>query len=207
LFSNVQELKVSVVSLIGKSLRNYPTTTPKPQGILPESSKQNQNRVHPGRNDLSQQRFQIQPKLQKEKNWIAIEAETAISQLPPQEQDGLRHRVAHNLKQLYKRHDPAKPNHSEQYNSGKAKKEFRNIKKIKEKLDKNNALALETDKGNSIVIEYAEAYSNKVTDFISSNEFQITEKDPTKRFQNKIRTIIRECQLLIHKEKRYRYVN
>jgi hypothetical protein len=80
-------------------------------------------------------------------------------------------------------------------------------KKIKGKLGQNNAVILKADKGNSIVIEYTDNYHNKIQDFISNNEFQIAKKDPTKRFQRNVRAVIRECQFLIGKEKRPKYVN
>jgi predicted O-linked N-acetylglucosamine transferase (SPINDLY family) len=141
----------------------------------------------------------------KRKNWIktlSLEAETAISLLPTQEQDHIRFQVAHNIKQLYKQYDS-----TEQYNSNHAKNEYKAINKIKEKLERNNALALKADKGNSIVIVYADNYHNKVQEFITNNSFTIVDKDPTERFQNKIRTIIRECKNIIHTDKRSKYVN
>jgi hypothetical protein len=146
----------------------------------------------------------------KKKNWIeslALEADTAISLLPPQEQDNLRFQVAHNIKQLYKQYDPTKLNQTKQYNFDYAKNEHRTTKKIKDKLEQNNALALKADKGNSIVIEYADKYNSKILHFITNNDFQITEKDPTKQFQNKVRTVIRESQSFICKEKRHIHVN
>jgi hypothetical protein len=133
---------------------------------------------------------------------LALEAETAISLLPTQEQDHIRFQVAHNIKQLYKQYDS-----TEQYNSNHAKNEYKTINKIKEKLESNNALALKADKGNSVVIVYADNYHNKVQEFITNNSFTVVDKDPTKRFQNKIRTTIRVGQNTIHKDKRAKYVN
>jgi hypothetical protein len=138
---------------------------------------------------------------------MALEADTALSLLPPEEQDNLRFQVAHNIKQLYKQYDPTRSNQTKQYNSDYAKNENRTIKKIKDKLEQNNALALKADKGNSIVTEYADKYNNKILDFISNNDFQIIEKDPTKRFQNKVRTVIRESQTFIRKDQRHIHGN
>jgi hypothetical protein len=146
----------------------------------------------------------------KKKNWIeqlALEAETAVSLLPTHEQDHIRFQVAHNINQLYKQSDPTKQNQTKQYNSIQAKREYNTIKQIKRKLDQNIALILKADKGNSIVIEYTDNYHNKIQDFISNNKFEITNKDPTNRFQRNVRAAIRECQFLISKEKRPRYVN
>jgi hypothetical protein len=59
----------------------------------------------------------------KNKNWIqtlAVEMETAMAQLPPLEQEYIRVRAAHNIKQLYKQQSANK-----QYNSNQATKEYR----------------------------------------------------------------------------------
>ena len=45
---------------------------------------------------------------QKPKNWIntlAIEAETALTLLPPQHQDPMRYLIAWNIENLYRKHD------------------------------------------------------------------------------------------------------
>jgi len=66
----------------------------------------------------------------KKKNWIqtlALETETAITQLPRQEQECIRARAAHSIQKLYKQQSANK-----QYNSNQAKKEYRTINQIKE---------------------------------------------------------------------------
>jgi hypothetical protein len=147
----------------------------------------------------------------KKKNWIeslALEAsETAISLLLTREQEHTRFRVAHNVRQLYKQFDPSKPEKTRQYNSMQAKKEFKTISKIREKLELHNAIILKADKGNTTVIEYADPYYNKIQDFISNNELKIIKKVPTNRFQNKIRMAIKECTSSIPKENRSKYIN
>ena len=65
----------------------------------------------------------------KNKNWIqtlALETETAITQLPQQEQEYVRARAAHSIKQLYKQQSAKK-----QYNSNQAIKEYRTLSQIK----------------------------------------------------------------------------
>jgi hypothetical protein len=146
----------------------------------------------------------------KKNNWIeslALEAETAISLLPSREQDHIRFQVAHNVRQLYKQFDPSKPDQTKQYNSTQANKEFKTIKKIREKLELHNAIILKAGKGNTIVIEYTDKYYSKIQDLISNNEFKIVNKDPTNSFQNKIRMVIKECKLSIPKENRSKYIN
>ena len=84
---------------------------------------------------------------------------------------------------------------------------YRTLNKIKQKLLTNNALALKADKGNSVVIIYADGYHNKFQDFITNNSFTIVHKHPTKQFQNKIRITIKEYQETIHKGNKTKYTN
>jgi hypothetical protein len=62
------------------------------------------------------------------------------------------------------------------------------------------------DKGNSIVILYVVDYSNKVDTFISNNNFMTSKMDITNRLQRDIRTTVNECQRIIPKEEKWRYV-
>jgi hypothetical protein len=94
-----------------------------------------------------------------------------------------------------------------QYNSQSTRKEYRTIQNIKEKLDVHKALILKADKGNTLVIEYADHYCKKIHDFISNNQLQTINKDPTNKFQNKIRTVLKDCRNLITQESRPKYIN
>jgi hypothetical protein len=133
----------------------------------------------------------------KHKNWVktlALEAETAIAQLPFQDQDCLRTLTAHKLKQLYKQQFG-----NTQLNSTHAIREFHTLKQIKNKLERNEAMVSKADKGNSIVILYQNDYHSKVKDFINSSNFTILKKNPTKSFQSKIKSTIKNCPAILPK--------
>jgi len=73
----------------------------------------------------------------KHEHWIsnlALEVETAVTLLPPGEQDYIRHQVAKNVKILYQQ------NASRTHNDIKAKKEDKILKQIKGKLLKKQSL-------------------------------------------------------------------
>ena len=117
----------------------------------------------------------------KNKKWIhtlALETETAITQLPQQEQEGIRARAAHNIKHLFKQQS-----NQQHRNPNQAIKEYRILNHNKEKLQSNNAIITKADKGNSTVILYNKDYHNKVQDFIDNNNFTILKKDPTLAYQ------------------------
>jgi hypothetical protein len=141
----------------------------------------------------------------KQKTWIetlGLEAETAISRLPTPEQDHMRYQVAHNLKLLYKQQ------HSQVgFNTQQAVQERRTINNIKKKLTENNAVVLRADKGNSMVIVYTDDYHNKIHDFITTNQFSITNKDLTNNFQKQIRHMINNCPTVIPKDRKWLYTN
>jgi hypothetical protein len=139
----------------------------------------------------------------KHKNWIetlALEAETATSYLPHTEQEYLRYQISHNVKLLYKHYS------SHKYDTYNTNKERQTLYKIKNKLRSNKAIITKADKGNTIVITYQQEYHNKIKDFIIDNNL-ITINDPTKNFQKKIKKVLNECQIVTHKNEKWKYVN
>ena len=63
------------------------------------------------------------------------------------------------------------------------------------------------DKGNSIIITYQDKYHKKVMNFISNNKFTNAKSDLTKKFQRDLRSNMNECQLIIQKDERWKYIN
>jgi hypothetical protein len=105
----------------------------------------------------------------KKKDWLknlALEAETAITLLPTSDRDYYRKRVADKIKTMDARNHPHR-NHG-------PPSEIRIIKSIKEKLTENNAMIAQADKGKSIVILPSQQYTNKVQNFITNNQFQVS---------------------------------
>jgi hypothetical protein len=126
------------------------------------------------------------------KNWIrnlALETETAISQLPNQEQDYIRALTTYNLKRFYNSHHTS--------NSPQHTLEYRTLKTIQTKLRNHNATVLKADKSTSVVIMYTSDYLQKIHNFITDNQFRVLHKDPTKSFQNKIKNVIKLCQPIL----------
>jgi len=80
-----------------------------------------------------------------------MEAETAITMLPPGEQDYVRHQVAKNITSLYQQQGQRTT-----YRNIKEKREDKTAKLIKDKLRKNKAKVAKTNKGNSTVILYSD---------------------------------------------------
>jgi hypothetical protein len=141
----------------------------------------------------------------KHKNWIqtlALEAETAVTQLPAHDQDYIRVLTAYNIKQLYKQQS-----NSKHHNSNHATHEYRILKQIKDKLRLNDAIISKADKCNSIVMLYLKDYNNKVQNFIGNNNFTLLKKDPTKSFHNKVKTAIKVCQSILPKHSNTKLTN
>ena len=94
----------------------------------------------------------------KHSNWVqnlSLEAECAITLLPHDEQDYMRHRVAKQIDKIYTQL-PARSTYTP-----KQAKEMQITKSIKDKLRTNNATITKADKENSRVISYLNSYAEK----------------------------------------------
>jgi hypothetical protein len=135
----------------------------------------------------------------KKKNWIqtlALEAETAITQLPTNERDVYRKLVAERIDTPRKQN----PTH-------KTHPESKVINSLQKKLKDNDATVTGADKGNTIVILRIQHYETKLQDFLSNNDFRTISTDPTTSFQTQILTTIRQSPTLIPNEHRWKYIN
>jgi len=143
---------------------------------------------------------------QKPKNWIntlAIEAETALTLLPPQHQDPMRFLIARNIESLYKKQSNQQANKLQL----SLRNELKTIKEINKKLKDNGAIVTKSDKGNSMIIFYLHDYDTKVQNFIDSNNFNIEPTDPTKKYQAEIRKVLNHCTQTVTKNQIWKYVN
>jgi hypothetical protein len=133
-------------------------------------------------------------------NWLtdlALEAETAIMQLPDIEFH--RKRVTERIETLHK--------DGPQTHSKHVLQEACTAKSIRSKLEKNNATIARADKGNSLVVIPTEKYEDKIQDFINANKFQKTEANLTKKYQNQIRKTVTQSKHLIPTNSTWRYTN
>jgi len=134
----------------------------------------------------------------KEKNWIenlALEAETAFTQLPANEREVYRKSVADRTDTLKRQ------------NYHRTHPETKLIRLIQSKLKESGAMITRADKGNSIVILPTYQHEAKIQTFILNNNFHTATKDPTNTFQTQIRNTIKESTTLIPKDCRWTYIN
>jgi hypothetical protein len=138
----------------------------------------------------------------KKKNWIqnlALETETAISQLPPTDRDVYRKLAAERINTLLQNNNPRTTQHTHP--------ETKTIKSIQTKLKHNEATITRADKSNSLVILPIKQYDAKIQDFIENNEFQSTTKDPTRHFQTQVRDTVNNSKTLIPRDSKWKYTN
>jgi hypothetical protein len=141
----------------------------------------------------------------KPKNWInnlALEAETVLAHLPYTEQEGLRFQIARNIQSLHKHQE-----NNYGHNTNKMNLEKHTIHSIKNKLQSNNAIITKADKGNTIVITYQQEYCKKIGEFIGENSLIKMNNDSTRIFQKKVRNASNECQVIVHNDERWKYIN
>ena len=138
----------------------------------------------------------------KPKNWIqnlALESETAISCLPPSEREVYRKLTAESINTLLANN---KPPHTHKTHS-----ESKTIRNIKSKLEENGAMITRADKRSSMVIMPISQYEIKVEEFIQTNQFQTTAKDPTKTYQSQVKKVVNNSKTLIPPDSKWKYLN
>jgi len=139
----------------------------------------------------------------KKKDWIqtriqtlALEAETAITQLPATERDVYRKLVTDHIDTL-QRHNRTHKTHPEA-------KVINSTQRI---LKDNDALITRADKDNSMVVLPTHQYETKIQDFLHNNDFHTRTADPTPAFQTQIRAAIRQSPTLIPKVHKWKYIS
>jgi len=65
----------------------------------------------------------------------------------------------------------------------------------------------QADKRNSLVILPTAQYESKIQDFIQTNNFQTSTKNPTKTFQAQVRKAINNSKTLIPPDTKWKHIN
>ena len=87
----------------------------------------------------------------------------------------------------------------------KYKQDIMNLKTIKSKLEKNDAIISKADKGDTLVVMQKRDYTQKVFDFINNNNIKKIDRDPTKAYVKTLNNTINQCKFLLD-EKTRRYL-
>jgi len=76
------------------------------------------------------------------------------------------------------------------------------LKQIRSRLQESSAIIVKSDKGNSMIVMYADEYNSKVHAFVSDNNFTPSDQDVTKKLQRATRSIMNDCNGIIPKDKK-----
>jgi plasmid maintenance system killer protein len=123
----------------------------------------------------------------KPSSWIkqlALEADTAINMVNPDEQNYLRFLVAKHIQHFQK----TKQSNNSKY-SLLANQEWKIMNEIKSKLNINNLILARADNGRTIVILHKHEYDSKIMNFIHDNDFTCTIVHPTKGYKKIIKIV------------------
>jgi hypothetical protein len=93
-----------------------------------------------------------------------------------------------------------KPNYGNQ-------KDLKLKKSITEKVEQNNLIVTNSDKGSATVILRKDDYVEKVDDFIKTDEFKMLNKDPTKQFSVAIRKELNNCSYIFNEKEKHNLIN
>jgi hypothetical protein len=137
----------------------------------------------------------------KQKYWLetlALEAETAITKINATEQQYYRYMVAKTIKMI---------NQKDNTNNTRNKMEWKLIRNIRNKRAENELIITKADKGKTIVILTTEDYTPKVNNFIQENQFVLLNNDPTQNYQKAMKHTMTQCNNIIPKESKWKYIN
>jgi hypothetical protein len=133
--------------------------------------------------------------LEKYWNNLIIETEQAIKLLDQKMQQPFRIIASKKLKQMLT---------NDRQRSTMEKRQTYTIKTINEKLVKGNAILVKADKGKTCVIIYSDDYTEKTQTFLTDNNFQNLNNNPTDKFQKQLIKTLLQCDRIIPK-KQIRY--
>jgi hypothetical protein len=85
------------------------------------------------------------------------------------------------------------------------KRQQYNLNQLKKILKNNNLTIVKADKTKAIVIINKERLQKKVNNFITENQMQPLNKDPTETYQKQVIQTIQKCNKLIDKH-RHKYL-
>jgi hypothetical protein len=125
--------------------------------------------------------------------WVGL-----IPPLNATEQQYYRHMEAKTIKKI---------NQKDNMNNTRSKIEWKLIRNMKIKLAENELILTKADKGKTIVTLTIEDYTQKVSNFIQENQFVLLNNDPTQNYQKAIKRTMTQCNDIIPKENKWKYIN
>jgi hypothetical protein len=131
--------------------------------------------------------IEMQPK--RYINALIVDTENAIRQLEPKMQNVYRHLAAKQIQHIVA---------TNRHNIFHKRQQY-NLIQIKKILKNNNLITVKADKTKAIVIIDNEQLKKKVNKFITENQMQLINKDPTEVYQKQIHQTIQKCNTLIDK--------
>jgi hypothetical protein len=79
--------------------------------------------------------------------------------------------------------------------------------KSKKKIIDNKLILTQADKGKTIVILYQQEYDQKVVHFMECNHMSEITKDPTEKYQTKIRKQINKSDTILPTTEKWKFTN
>jgi hypothetical protein len=137
---------------------------------------------------------------------LAIEADTAISQLPEKDQGYMRQLVVNNIQKITNKQNTTKGKQQTIYTK-RNNIECNAIKTLKHKINQNQLIITKADKGNKLVILYKDDYNRKIEEFINKNNFTKLPHDITNKLQQTIRNKLNKYSKIINTYNKWKYIN
>jgi hypothetical protein len=87
------------------------------------------------------------------------------------------------------------------------KKETTIIRNVRKKIIDSKLILTESDKRKPIVILHQQEYNQKVVHFMECNHISEITKDPTEKYQKKIRDKIIKSDIILPKKEKWKFAN
>lgn len=69
------------------------------------------------------------------------------------------------------------------------------MKSVKRKLEDNDLIITQADKGKSIIIIGNKIFQNKLAEFNKDNDILIMTKYPTQKYQKEVKDVLKKCNI------------
>lgn len=130
-------------------------------------------------------------------NTIA-ECETCVLNLPVEEREHAKHLITESIRECQ----------AKEINKGRL--DSRNsqvLSKLKNKIKDEHLIVTKADKGNSTVIMSKKDYVDKTLDFLNLNNMRPLNKDPTNKFQNRIKSALKDLRYTFKESEKFKLIN
>lgn len=132
---------------------------------------------------------------------VITECEAVAKMAPTEEVEHFRHLLTEQVR-LCQKSQNRNPMYGDKHSIIKT-----SVLPLKDKIELNNLIVTKADKGNATVIMDKQDYIDKTVEFLTSNNIQVLDKDPTQTYQKNIKDSLKGIKLVLKDKDKKLLVN